>query len=141
MITICVSFILKNCSRWNETRWSRGIRTPPSLSSDGAWLSLHSWHPMVNSLPRRPTAFQLSFSPLTHPSPSPRRTSVCACVELVSFLYRLLSCHPRPSGQHRASERHHCLTDQPANGQTVGRSLFRCHRGRPERAVQCVVCE
>ena len=105
------------------------------------FLSSHSpHHPMVNSspsnypsfLPAATASFQaffLSSDPSDRGPPSPFER-----VELVSFLYRLLSCHPRPSGRQRASERAPPRTDQPANGQTVGRSLFRCHRGRPERA-------
>ena len=122
----------------------------PLLSSGGTLLSLSSFTASSNG---QFLSFQLSLlpscsdrllssflplSPLTHPParrpPSlPRRSSVWSWS--LSYIASFLSCHPRPSGRHRARERAPPpRTDQPANGQTVGRSLFRCHRGRPERA-------
>ena len=174
MIAVCGHCILKNRGEmeWSWMRRSRASALPPSLHCFlpltfflCCFLSPHSpHHPMVNSLPsslppfradRRPSAFQLSFSPLSS-DPSARRPpslpplaareSVCACVCGVGFFLISPPFLPSTSLRPASSERARAtaplpLTDQPANGQTVGRSLFRCHRGRPERAVQCVVCE
>ena len=131
-------------------QWSRGFCPLPSAAAF-LWrhvafsLLIHRIIQWSVSLPptippsllQRPPAFQLSSSlssdPSARPSPS-LPPSPLERVELVSFLYRLLPFLPSASIRPASSERAPPRTDQPANGQTVGRSLFRCHRGRPERA-------
>ena len=125
-------------------QWSRGFCPLPSAAAFlwrhvAFFLPIHriiQWSvPLLPTIPpsllpscsdRLLSSF-LPLSPLTHPParrpPSlPRRSSVWSWS--LSYIASFLSCHPRPSGRHRARERAPPpRTDQPANGQTVGRSF------------------